>query len=211
MNLAYGVRTIDRNTLYRLVVEDIIEDNLTSTAHHHHHHHHRAATAWDQLESVSTQGTNAFMPLQEAGSYHGGCFTAMFSTMRLQDELAHAACVEETKPKDGCYKATSMVDWKCKHCWKREDQHFGPPDQRLCRDPEEEGGRQAAEEAESKQGQMVQTEHRKQPIYVRPPPSKAPSLAREQERERQKAEFLAVFNCNRSGLVRSVHHRVKTR
>ena len=92
------------------------------------------------------------MPLQEAGSYHGGCFTAIFSTLRLQDEPAHVACVEEAKPKDGRYKATSMVDWKCKHCGKRKDQHFGPPDQRLCRDPEVQGRRQAVEEAEGRRG-----------------------------------------------------------
>lgn len=140
----------------------------------------------------------ANVAMAQHGAGQGGCFTAIFSTLRLQDEPAHAACVEEAKPKDGRYKATSMVDWKCKHCGKRKDQHFGPPDQRLCRDPEEEGGRQAAEEAESKQGQMVQTEHRKQPIYVRLRPSRKPSLGRERERERQKAEFLAAFN--RSGL-----------
>jgi hypothetical protein len=145
---------------------------------------------------------------KEQGAGQGGCFTAIFGTLRLHHEPAHAACVAEAKLKDGRYKATSMVDWKCKHCGKREDQHFGPPDQRLCRDPEEQGRMEAVQEAEHRQGQMG---HRKKPIYVRPPPSKAPSLAREQERERQKAEFLAVFNCNRSGLVRSVHHRVKTR
>ena len=146
--------------------------------------------------------------MEEHGAGQGGCFKAIFGTLRVRHKPAHAACVEEAKLKDGRYKATSMVDWKCKHCGKREDKHLGPPDQRLCRDPEEEGRWEALEEAEHQQGQMG---HRKKTIYVRPPPSKAPSLARVRERERQKAEFLAAFNCNRSGLVRSVHLRGKTR
>ena len=59
--------------------------------------------------------------MAQHGAGQGGCFKAIFGTLRLRHEPAHAACVEEAKLKDGRYKATSMVDWKCKHCGKRED------------------------------------------------------------------------------------------
>ena len=104
--------------------------------------------------------------MEEHGAGQGGCFKAIFGTLRVRHKPAHAACVEEAKLKDGRYKATSMVDWKCKHCGKREDKHFGPPDQRLCRDPEEQGRKHAAEEAERRQG--TRKVHRKSWTSVKP-------------------------------------------
>ena len=59
--------------------------------------------------------------------------------------------IEKARRENACYEATSIVNWSCRHCRKRKNEHFrrlGLPDQIFCRDTVEEATRLAAEEAE---------------------------------------------------------------
>lgn len=72
----------------------------------------------------------------------------------VQDRLRHLEThrmADKTRRESARYEATSIVNWSCRHCRKRKNEHFrrlGLPDQIFCRDTVEEATRLAAEEAE---------------------------------------------------------------
>ena len=62
--------------------------------------------------------------------------------------------IEKARRENAWYEATSIVNWSCRHCGKRKNEHFrrpGVPDQSFCRNAVDEATRLAAEQAERAQ------------------------------------------------------------